>query len=401
MMRKYFLLFMFVLVLLLTAGCRGEIPGILGGEEIPVDDPSGTDADGEAVTTPDSTLHGAGEVKGFFLLNEGNMGSNKCTLDFFDATTGRYRRNLFPARNPDVVKELGDVGNDIAIYGQKLYVVVNCSHLVEVMDARTARHIGRIDITNCRNIVFADGKAYVSSYAGPVQISPEKRPGKVVEVDTASLTVTREVVVGYQPEEMVLLDGKLYVANSGGYQYPDYDRTISVVDLNTFQVTDTIDVAVNLHRMELAPDGMIYVSSRGDYYGVSSDVYQVDPKRKKVVGHIGVPANEMTLCGDSLFLISSGWSYVTESYQPAYVIYDTRRHEVVSRNFITDGTDRQITIPYGLAVHPQTREIYVTDARDYVTPGYLYCFSPEGRFRWKVRTGDIPAHFAFTTMALQ
>lgn len=398
-MRRYDWLFSLFLMpgFLLLGACRGEMPGVAGEEDIEVDD--GRDPDSETVTQPDSAQ--ATAVKGFFLLNEGNMGSNKCTLDFFDAATGRYKRNIFPARNPEVVKELGDVGNDLAIYGQKLYVVVNCSHLVEVMDARTARHVGRIDITNCRNITFAGSKAYISSYAGPVQISPEKRPGKVVEVDTATLAVTREVVVGYQPEEMVILDGRLYVANSGGYQYPDYDRTISVIDLKTFQVTDTINVAVNLHRMELAPDGMIYVSSRGDYYGVDSDVFLVDPKQKKVVGHIGVPANEMTLCGDSLFLISSGWSYVTEKYQPAYIIYDTRRREVVSRNFITDGTDREIAVPYGVAVHPESREIYVTDARDYVTPGYLYCFSPEGRLRWKVRTGDIPAHFAFTVTPLR
>ena len=299
------------------------------------------------------------------------------------------------------MKELGDVGNDLAIYGSKLYAVVNCSHLVEVMDVRTARHLAQIDITNCRYITFHDGKAYVSSYAGPIQISPEKRPGKVVEVDTATYAVTREVVVGYQPEELVITDGKLYVANSGGYQYPEYDRTISVVDLETFQVTDTIDVAVNLHRMELASDGLIYVSSRGNYYGLGSDVYQVDPKQKKVVGKLGVPANEMTLCGDSLYLISSGWSYETERYEPSYVLYDTKKHEIVNQNFITDGTDREITIPYGLAVHPVSREFYVTDATDYVTPGYLYCFTPEGKKKWKVRTGDIPAHFAFSEVTLK
>lgn len=385
----------------LLASCRGELPGVQHEEDIDLGGNTGPDSDSETVTDPDSSEAGAHRIKGFFLLNEGNMGSNKCTLDFFDATTGRYKRNIFAARNPEVVKELGDVGNDIAIYGNKLYAVVNCSHLVEVMDKRTARHLGRIDITNCRNIVFAGGRAYVSSYAGPVQISPEKRPGKVVEVDTASLSILREVIVGYQPEEMVVYDGKLYVANSGGYQYPDYDRTISVVDLNTFRVTDTIDVAVNLHRMELAPDGMIYVSSRGDYYGLESDVYLVDPRTKQVTGHLGVPANEMTLCGDSLFIISSGWSYVTGTYQPDYLIYNTRERRMMSRNFITDGTDREITIPYGLAVHPETREIFVTDARDYVTPGYLYCFTPDGRRKWKVRTGDIPAHFAFTTETLK
>ena len=65
------------------------------------------------------------KVRGFYLVNEGNMGSNKCTLDYFDYQTGLYARNFYAERNPNVIKELGDVGNDIQIYGSKLYVVVN------------------------------------------------------------------------------------------------------------------------------------------------------------------------------------------------------------------------------------------------------------------------------------
>lgn len=74
------------------------------------------------------------------------MGSNKASLDYYDAETGVYSKNIYPERNPGVVKELGDVGNDIQIYGNKLYAVINCSHFVEVMDVRTARHIGVVSI---------------------------------------------------------------------------------------------------------------------------------------------------------------------------------------------------------------------------------------------------------------
>ena len=68
---------------------------------------------------------------------------------------------------------------------------------------------------------------------------------------------------------------------------------------------------------------------------------------------------------------------------------------MVTRNFITDGTEQNIKVPYGIKVHPVTKEIYVTDAKTYVNPGTLYCFSPEGVKLWSVRTGDIPAHFVF------
>jgi hypothetical protein len=72
-------------------------------------------------------------VKGFYLLNEGNMNMNKASLDYLDYTTGQYRRNIYNQTNPDVTKGLGDVGNDIGIYGSKVYVVVNVSNKVEVL----------------------------------------------------------------------------------------------------------------------------------------------------------------------------------------------------------------------------------------------------------------------------
>lgn len=380
LMKRRFLRYLWVAVcLFLCLACREDLP-VLRSES-------------EAVSRPGSPH----EIKGMFVLNEGNMGSNKCTLDFLDFRSGFYTRNIYPERDPEVVKELGDVGNDLQVYGNRLYAVINCSHYVEVMDVRTAQHIGSVNVTNCRYIVFAGDKAYVSSYAGPVQIDPNARPGKIVEFDVNTLQITREVVVGYQPEEMVIKDGLLYVANSGGYRFPNYDRTVSVVDLGTFEVVNTIDVAINLHRMKLAPDGLIYVSSRGDYYGTKSDVFVIDPEAQRVVGRLGVAASVMCMDGDELYLISVEWSYVSGKNEIRYTLYDTRKREILPRNFITDGTEKDISIPYGLGVNPETKEIFVSDATNYVTPGYLYCFSPEGKLKWKVRTGDIPAHFAFTS----
>ena len=63
--------------------------------------------------------------------------------------------------------------------------------------------------------------SYVSSYAGPVKIDPNARLGYVARVDTTTLTVKDTCVVGYQPEEMVIVGNKLYVANSGGYRVPN------------------------------------------------------------------------------------------------------------------------------------------------------------------------------------
>lgn len=336
---------------------------------------------------------------GLYLLNEGNMGSNKCTLDFVDFEQGEYARNLYAERNPNVVKELGDVGNDIQIYGSKLYAVINCSHKVEVLDARTCKRIGQVDIPNCRYVTFDGGYAYVSAYVGPVGIDPNAQLGAVLQVDTATLEVTAEVTVGYQPDELVVQDGLIYVANSGGYRKPNYDYTVSVVDIATMTQIRKIPVGINLHRIRADRYGKLWVSSRGDYNTVPSRLFVLEKDgrtgRMEVSDTLDIPCSEMEICGDSLYLYSVSWSDVSQENSVTYGIVDVRTGKLVSDNFIKDGTDADIDIPYGLKVNPYNGDIYVTDAKNYVSSGNLLCYGRDGKLKWKVRTGDIPAHMAF------
>lgn len=345
--------------------------------------------------TPVTNEIDSSSVLGFYLLNEGNMGSNKATLDYFDFSTGIYTKNIYAVTNPQVVSELGDVGNDIQIYGNKLYAVINASGFVEVMDAKTAKHIANIEIPNCRYITFNNGRAYVSSYTGPVEMDNEyAQKGYVAEIDTTNFEITRTVTVGYQPEEMAISNGELFVANSGGYMAPYYDNTVSVIDLNTFTETEKIEIGINLHRVKADKNGNIYISSRGDYMDVASCLYIVNTQTKSVVKKINIPVSNFCIMGDSAYVLSSEYSFV-ESTVISYSIIDTNTQTKVSSNFITDGTEKNIKMPYGIAVHPATRDIYISDAKTYIIPGTLYCYSKTGKRKWYVTTGDIPAHMTF------
>lgn len=335
-------------------------------------------------------------IDGFYLLNEGNMGSNKSTLDYYDYATGTYTRNIYGNANPTVPKEMGDVGNDIAIYGDRLYAVINCSNKVEVMNKYTAERIGQINVPNCRYIRFDGRYAYLTSYAGPVQITPDyKQRGYVAKIDTATLQVVDTCIVGFQPDELEIAGGKIYVANSGGYMVPNYESTVSVIDLETFKETKRIEVAINLHHLRKDNHGQLWVSGRGDYYTVPSKLYCIDMNTDLLTDSIDVSVSNFHLDGDSLYIYGTEWSYISMDWDITYGIVDVKKHELVTKNFITDGTETKIRMPYGIKVNPITKDIYVTDAKNYVSPGTLYCFSSDGVKKWSVRTGDIPAHFVF------
>ena len=347
------------------------------------------------------------EPIGMYLHNEGNMGSNKATIDYLDFCNGTYIRNIYGERNPNVIKELGDVGNDIQVYGHRLYAVINCSHKVEVMDLRTCRRIGQIDIPNCRYIRFHQDKAYISSYVGPVSIDPNAQLGAIFEVDTATLRITRQVTVGYQPEEFEIIGNYLYVANSGGYRTPDYDSTLSVVDLTDFRQVKKIPVCVNPHRVRKDPYNRLWITSRGVHKDVQPQLVliknlELGIKNDPEIQYSKITSSEMVIFGDSMYFYGSHWSDETMSNQITYGVFNIQspipnnQYPISNiQSFITDGTEQNIKIPYGIQVNPYNGDIYITDAKNYVSSGQLHCYSREGKRKWSVRTGDIPAHMCF------
>lgn len=323
-------------------------------------------------------------VTGFYLLNEGNMNMNKSSLDFFDFTTGIYSRRIFTAYNPEVTKGLGDVGNDIRIYGSRMYIIMNNSNKVEVVDAATARRIKQIDLRQCRYAVFYKNKAYITSNDNYVAV-----------IDTATLEIEQKIPTGRNPEQLAVVGHKLYVANSGGYSPPNYERTVSVIDLDARKELKRIDVAINLHHIMADSYGDLYVTSRGDYYNVPSKLLVIDTEKDEVKKTFDLAASNMVIYKDLAYIYSVEWSYITGKNTITYAIVNVKDETVLDRKFITDGTDKKIKIPYGLAVDPDTEDVYVTDAKDYVSPGTLYCFDKTGKMKFSVMTGDIPAHFVF------
>lgn len=321
--------------------------------------------------------------KGLYVLNEGNMGSNKSSLDYYDFASGQYTRNIFSAANPTVTLGLGDSGNDVKIYGSKMYVLVNGSNKVEILNANTAKEVSKLDIHSPRFATFYRNFAYISSYDGFVA---------VVDTANASVIITK-IKVGNQPEEMAVVGSKLYIANSGGLNFPNYDRTVSVIDLNTNTEIKKIDVAINLFHLKADKYGDVYVTSRGDYANIPSSIFVIDTKTDAVKKDFHIPAGDFCIDGDNAFVLSYDYS----TTKGTYVKLDVKNETLLASNFITDGTESSIKIPYGITIDPSNGDIYVSDSPDYLSPGKLYCFDKTGKSKFKtpLTTGVIPGHFAF------
>src|SRR5690554_2869606 len=88
---------------------------------------------------------------GYWILSEGYGNSNNSELAWYDVETGELSVKQFKARNE---KELGDTGNDLKIYGSKMYCVVTGpgfgdtategTNYIEVINPANGKSIKRI-----------------------------------------------------------------------------------------------------------------------------------------------------------------------------------------------------------------------------------------------------------------
>lgn len=125
---------------------------------------------------------------GIYVLSEGLFNLNNSTLMFHSLKNGQTDTDYFRSKNH---RGLGDTANDMAIYGSKLYIVVNVSSQIEVIDRASGLSLKRIPVLNengssrqPRYIAFHKDKAYVCSF-----------DGTVARIDTTSLEIEEYATV--------------------------------------------------------------------------------------------------------------------------------------------------------------------------------------------------------------
>ena len=114
-----------------------------------------------------------------------------------------------------------------------------------------------------------------------------------------------------------------------------------------------------------------------------------------VGGSIDVPVSSMCIVGDSLYYIGTTWSNQTQKNTVKMGLVNVRTHEEIQTDLFNSSEARSMTLPYGIIVHPEAKDFYLMDAKNYVSSGSLLHFFADGTFDRKWATGDIPSRAVF------
>lgn len=356
--------------------------------------------------TPDPQFAGidveVGEQSGSFnklyILNEGAF-PGASTLDLLDFKNKKYCADIFAQANPDVVQGLGNTANDFIVVDNRMWVALNASNQVAVLHMPDAKLERIIDVESPRFIVAESGYVYVTSYGAAVYGGEEMVPGKVYRIDRKSYEV-KTVEVGYQPEGLAVLQGKLYVANSGGYNWV-HDNRISVIDLASFKLEKHIEAPMtNLFQM-VATDDRIWVSSYGEStwtQDASGEWIQSVSAPQSLVSMTpngqfteweGVHANKMCLSGNTL--VCFGNDKEMEGGYDNCIYFVNTAGETFQKTRFTGSDLSRVGYPYAILVNPSNNDIYIADA-NFTGGSKLHCFNGSLRHKWTIGTGVGTGH---------
>lgn len=311
---------------------------------------------------------------GAYILNAGAMQKNNSTLDYYDFDAEELNTDVFNAVNG---RGLGDTANDMIVYGSKAYIAVTGSATLEVVDLK-GKSIQQIMLKD--SVQKPQNPRYLTSYEGKVYVTTQD--GFVSQIDTTELKVVNTVEVGKYPEQLCVSKGMLYVTISG----QGIDNKIVSVDIPTFQAVDTIEVVLNPTEIQADKDGMLYVTSSGDYTTIKNTLQKINPTTGESTVLLENSMIRTTLVGNYLYAISVEQSSDFKVIGTEYKKYNVTTAKFEDKGFVNK--DVSIKDAQYVSVDPNTEEVYLL-ASDFVNTGNTYVISKEGKLLKEIPVSGI------------
>lgn len=278
---------------------------------------------------------------------------------------------------PDVFKSvnnraLGDVLQSINIWKDKVYLVVNNSQKIEIIDRNTFASTGTITgFSSPRYIEFQhDEKAYVSEfYTNSLKI-----------VNPKTQIISGSIDCGGWQEEIRLFENKLYVTV--------YSKNkVLIIDTQTDQVIDSIVVGTQPISINFDALNRLWVGcDNGDN---NVQIYRINTVNFQVEQSIQLPSKtfrKLTLSTNRQTL------YVLCDYLYRMNMQDTL-DLLPGSQFLTIGGSANSL--YSLAIDPQNDDIYLADVHDFQQASDIVRYSKFGGYQGQFKSGINAGSFYF------
>lgn len=330
---------------------------------------------------------------GAYVVNSGNMYNKiESSLTAIDYASSTATQNVFKAANG---RSLGNTANDGIVYGNKIYLAVDQSNTIEVIDKKTKQSIKQIKTTELlgnaegaepRHIIAGGGNVYFTTYGG-----------YVAAVDTTSFALQKKWQVGNYPEGLVIGNGNLYVANSN---YGAGGGNISCINLSNDNVETKNIEGVNNPTSIYYASGRVYVIDN-PVYGPAPDYATTGENALRVV-LFDKGKSQKVADGNYAVCVTPGATTRMQAAPPYFFVLNAPYGGTPSVSvFVAGSTQPQaLTLsekpvsPCGIFVDPLNGHIFVLSYKmgdkgtpDYNGNGYVVEYDRAGQKQHEYETG--------------
>ncbi len=305
----------------------------------------------------------SGKGSRILVLNEGNFGWSNSSLSILYTDSVEVENQVFLNANGYA---LGDVAQSAVRIGQRLFVVVNNSGKIEVLDTNSFESIGTISGFNspryCAQI--SPSKAYVSDlYSNSIQI-----------IDPSNLQITGSIAVSGWTESISVLNGRVYVS------MPDTHHLL-VIDPGTDQIMDTLMVRKGSGSLLQDVNGVGWLLCSGGLNEELPVLYSIDLQSNEKLDSLEFtstsesPGNlQINAFGDSLYFLNE---HVYSMSVNALTLPSSPIYASTGQTF------------YSIYADPIDPILYVSDVKDYIQNSTIYQLSSSGNLIKTYNTGVI------------
>ena len=300
-------------------------------------------------------------TKGVFIINEGNFTANNGEISFYNTETKELINNLYSSRNEG--KALGDVVQSFGFNDDYGFIVVNNSKKIEVVSLKTFKQQ-----TTITGIDYPRYWLTVSPKKG--YITNGINPGVVYVVNTETFEISDTIIVGKQPENMLLYNEKVFVANGAW----GHDNTVSTIDTQTDKLIETVTVADGATDLIVDKNGDIRVLCQGKVtYDENWNI--IDETESKIV----TLDSENFLIKSEIIIGQTG-----DNFNPARlatnstgeILYFIEKEGIYSINVNSEPESNLIISGdfYGLDINPENGNIYIFSSEGFAGAGKMFIY---------------------------
>ena len=330
---------------------------------------------------------------GAYVVNSGNMGNKiESSLTAIDYASSTATQNVFKAANG---RSLGNTANDGIVYGNKIYLAVDQSNTIEVIDKKTKQSIKQIKTTELlgnaegaepRHVIAGGGQVYFTTYGG-----------YVAAVDTTSFALQKKWQVGNYPEGLVFGNGTLYVANSN---YGAGGGNISCINLSNDNVETKNIEGVNNPTGIYYAAGVLYVLDN-PVYGPAPDYVPTGENALRTV-NFAEGKSQKVADGNYAVCVIPGATTRTNVVRPYFFVLNAPYGGTASVSVLAAGSTQPQAMtlsempvsPCGIFADPLNGHIFVLSYKmgdkgyaDYNGNGYVVEYDSTGKKLHEYKTG--------------